>query len=280
MRIAKFLPLVLAAGCVGHADVMIPHPLTGHSISIEATEVEKPQGLVETNNGLPIGALTERAKLTRLDDSQACFAVEMHSLSAEFANIRALDKVLKAQPSGDKVDTAMVSNARVGTRVYQGLVPHQEASGMEEYCAQRDPNTNACNSWRTRTLYTTTMVPGPVTVYEGSADLCFAHGGIVTKQSQRIILDLHKITMVGFMPQKTGIDFRWGFTGYSTDKPGKETAKAERAPVADTSDDDTDAKFDALMASKEKSAAKTDASKPAKPTRAARRARKPRPTES
>ena len=127
------------------------------------------------------------------------------------------------------------------------------------------------------------MIPGPVTVYEGAANVCFAHGGIVTKQSQRVILDLHKITMVGFMPQKAGFDFRWGFSGYATDKAAKDVAKAG---PAEPSDDDTDAKFDALMASKEKSAPKraeandeTDR-KPARPAKASRHARKPRPTES
>jgi hypothetical protein len=284
MRNSVLLSLLFVAGCVGHADVMIPHPLTGHAISPEETAVEKPQGFIETSNGLPIGTLTEKAKITRLDEAQACFAVEMHSLNAEFANIRGLDTVLKAQPSGEKAEGATITNTRTSTHVYEGLVAHQVPTGSEEYCAHRDPSTNGCDTWRTRTLYATTMIPGPVTVYDGSADVCFSHGGVVTKQSQRIILDLHKVTMVGFMPQKTGIDFRWGFSGFSTAK-GSSSSKADKAETTQApSDAETDAKFDALMASKDKAKAdEDDAPKPApkSPKARARRAqRKAVPAET
>ncbi|MEO6952891.1 MAG: hypothetical protein ABI321_13885 [Polyangia bacterium] len=215
------LSALLLAGCLGHADVLITHPLIAKTPSAE-TEVEKPMSFVESGNGLPDGSMTQRARLTKLDEKNACFAVKLHSLRAELSDVRQLTAILKDKPSNRTIEGARIMGGRRSEHTYTGLVEEQQEAGSETYCASRDAN-QVCQSWRTRTLYTTRMVPGPVTVYESTAELCFENDGLVTAKSQRVILDLHKIEMVGFMPARVaGMDFRWGFTGGGGAKASKE----------------------------------------------------------
>ena len=90
--------------------------------------------------------------------------------------------------------------------------------------------------------------------------------------------------MVGFMPQKAGFDFRWGFTGAVTDKSeaaakSDKTASGKPAPKDDEAD--LDAKMEQAMNEKKPAAAvdRDDSAPKRKPTRRAR-VTKPRPRES
>jgi hypothetical protein len=207
----------LSSGCMLHPDIMVPSPLTGHKLDRSESEIEKTNGFQEQHNGLPAGSLSQTASISALDDSQACFAVKMHGLNAQDVEPRQFKTVLKAQPSGKKMDIAKVISNGATSKTYNGLVAHNIPSGTETYCANRNSD-GVCTSWRTRDLYTTVMEPGPVTVYEGNAKICFAHEGLLTAQTQQVVLDVFKITMAGFMPVRTGTAFRWGFSDFKAEE--------------------------------------------------------------
>lgn len=227
-RALSSLALLFAAGCVGHADVMVAHPLTSGGL-MGSVEIEKPESMVESQHGLPMGSLTQRATLVDLDGESACFKVQLHGLRPDLVDVRQLKVELSDEPGNHKMEGAtVISGGRATPTEYDGLVPHREMTGHETYCTHRDARTNYCEGWATRPTYSTTMVPGMVTVYESSSKICFSHDGLINPRSERVVLDLFKLTMAGWMPMKTGVSFRWGFTGALKGKEGQRQASRRR----------------------------------------------------
>jgi hypothetical protein len=201
-------PFIFAAGCLGHADIMIDNPIASGQLQ-QPNEIIKPAPYAEAHHQLPPMSMDSKARILEMNGQRACFEVMLHSLQPGF-DLRTLKQVLKGNP-GDKFEGATVWPNPPQMRTYQGMVDERVPAGSETYCASRDAATNVCLSWQTRPIYRYIQVPGPVNVYESTGKLCFDHRGAVNAQSERMILDLFWIEMVGFMPNKHAIAFRWGF---------------------------------------------------------------------
>ena len=193
------LAACVLCGCVP-ADVVIRQPLVANAV--DRNVISKEHRYAENQRGLPVGAMSDSAALTRLGAQDLCFDVTMHELDP--IDMQSVRVKLDAPGQVAREQAQLWPEAPV-SRTYPGLVPTRVEVGYESYCAARAYN-GVCIAWNTRPMYATVMRPGQVNVYETRARMCFPNGGFVTPETESLRLEL-----VVPRPAKT---FETGYTGW------------------------------------------------------------------
>jgi hypothetical protein len=200
--LAGFAPLT--SGCAGPDLVMANPIVAGH---LPPNEVVREHGFAESNSGLPVGAMADRAVIDVLDANQVCVKVSLHELSAidltnakakfESSSTGAAQPTLEAQPPAEKT--------------YTGLVPHTVQTGTRLVCKNSADQTTC----ETQPVMQTTMVPGPVTVFTSNGRFCAPNLNLVTPTTTKLALDISTPTaarsMWGYGHGSKGNTFRWEF---------------------------------------------------------------------
>ena len=180
-----FLPALAAAaatvtGCAG-PDMTMRNPILANAL--DQNHIVKMHGYAESQSGLPAGSMSDEAVIDTLDKSQICVNVSLHELAA-------LDltqgEVKIESDTGEQLQPAL--NAEPPTsQTYQGLVPHTEQTGTRLVCNYQ----NGQSVCETQPVYSTTMIPGPVDVFNTKGRLCAQNNGIVTPATKKMALKNH-----------------------------------------------------------------------------------------
>jgi len=88
-------------------------------------------------------------------------------------------------------------------------VPQTEQTGTSTECVRRHPETQACEQWDTRPVYSTFMVPGPVTVVTGGGKVCVPNNGRLSPYTEEVALEFR--TPRGVTAHR--FRFQWQFVG-------------------------------------------------------------------
>lgn len=205
------MPAVAAAalcsvtGCAG-PDMTMRNPIVAGAL--DQNHIVKVHGYAESQSGLPAGSMNDDAVIDTLDKGQVCVNVSLHELSA-------LDltqgEVKFESDTGSALQPAL--NAEPPTQqTYTGLVPHTEQTGTRVVCNSNSDGQTTCQS---EPVYATTMIPGPVDVFNTRGRLCAPNQNIVTPQTTKLAL---KITTPiarrgawGFGHANKSVTFRWAF---------------------------------------------------------------------
>jgi hypothetical protein len=210
--------LVGIMGCIP-VDVTIRQPLVAGAL--DRNSVVKEHGYAERSRGLPPGAMSDSASMTRVTEQDICFDVTMHELDPiDMNTVRAKLDVSGQVPR----EQAQLWPEQPVQRSYPGLVPERVQTGYESYCASRAYN-GVCIAWATRPMYGIVMRPGTVNVYETRARMCFPNGGFVSPRTEAVVLELvvprpaqsFETTYNGWGwawgPGDKRTRFAWGFIG-------------------------------------------------------------------
>lgn len=204
--------LVLAAalalvGCTRTASVQIRNP--AQVGVVEPNRVVLSYARAEQHRGLPPGSLNEEASLISYEPRGACFDVMLNNLEdrAELSSLTTYE--IRVTADGDELPPPdVMPNASMAT-VHQGLVPQTEQTGTTTECVRRHPETQACEQWDTRPVYSTYMVPGPVTVVTGGGKVCVPNNGLLSPYTEEVAVDFR--TPRGVTAHR--FRFRWQFVG-------------------------------------------------------------------
>lgn len=210
---------VIGVGCGLSTDIAIRHPLVGGA-GVAQNTIVKEHGYAENQRGLPRGAMSDQASLTRLGAEDICFDVVMHELDP--IDMRSVHAKLEVWGQVAREQAQLWPEQPVA-RDYQGLVPQRVQMGYVSYCTVRAYN-GVCLAWSTRPRYGTVMRPGRVSVYESRARMCFPNGGFVTDTTEAIRLELtvprpaasYQSTYTGWWAWGAGdkrTAFGWSFDG-------------------------------------------------------------------
>ena len=197
--------VLLAAGCARSASTAIRNPAqVGY---VEPNKVVIPYTRAESYHGLPPGTLNEEASLVSYEPTGACFNVALNNLedNAQLTDVQAYDIQLLADDV--PVGAAVVQPGGVTSVVHQGLVPETQQTGTSTECVRTNPNTQLCEQWDTRPVYQTYMVPGPVTVYTGTGNVCFGNNGALHPGTREVALEFR--TRPGVVRHR--FTFEWQF---------------------------------------------------------------------
>ncbi len=208
-----FLPVVslfaslAVTGCAG-PDMTMPNPIVaGH---LPQNHIVKDHGYAESQNGLPVGSMSDEAVIESLDKSQICVNVSLHELAA--IDLTAAEVKLTSS-TGTLLQPQLNAEAPT-SQTYQGLVPHTERTGTRQVCNYNaTTGQSICES---QPVYSTTMIPGPVDVFNTKGRLCAPNQNLVTPATTDMALKITTPTSArgGFMGLGHGnksIAFRWAF---------------------------------------------------------------------
>jgi hypothetical protein len=184
------LGATVLSGCLHRTVVAaIPHPMT--TGSVDATMIQHEYPSEENNRGLPVGALSDSATITRMDAEAVCFDVRLRQIDEGGGEIWTLlenwtigvlaDEVPLAQGSAETVDQV--------AQTYQGLNPVEVQTGSRMVCT-RTNDQGQCTRRENQPITEIQMLPGPVTVVTGGGGLCFPNGGQVTPATQIVHLQM------------------------------------------------------------------------------------------
>jgi hypothetical protein len=207
----RALPLVslLLVGCA-ELDVEMRNPVLVNAV--DPNRVARTHAYIERERGLPPNSVMDEASLISVDANGVCFGVTLHELDP--LDLNTVEARLSA-PHVDTVEGPQVSAEQPVFSTYQGRIPERRQTGMETYCSYRDSHGN-CLSWRTRPLYATFYIPGPVSVYQARGTLCFPNRNLVGPTTERVTLALklrRQPTQVGGWVGSKELVWRWGFIG-------------------------------------------------------------------
>lgn len=204
--------LVLAAavalvGCTRTVSVQIRNP--AQAGVLEPNRVVHSYARREQHRGLPPGTLNEEASLVSYEPRGACFDVLLNNLedSAELAALTSYE--IRVTADGEPLPPPDVMPTHSTATVYEGLVPQTEQTGTTTECVRRHPDTQDCEQWDTRPVYSTFMVPGPVTVVTGGGKLCVPNNGGLSPYTQEVAVEFN--TPRGVTAHR--FRFRWEFVG-------------------------------------------------------------------
>ena len=180
----------LSSGCLHRTVVAaIPHPMT--TGRMDATMIQHEYPSEENNRGLPAGALSDSATITRMDAEAVCFDVRLRQIDEGGGEIWTLlenwtigaraDEAPLGQGTGETVDQV--------AETYQGLNPVEVQTGQRIVCT-RTNDQGRCTRRESQPVTEIQMLPGPVTVVTGGGALCFPNGGQVTPATQVIHLEM------------------------------------------------------------------------------------------
>jgi hypothetical protein len=205
------LPTALIAsalvGCAG-PDITMPNPIVAGSLA--QNHIVKDHGFAESQNGLPVGSMSDEATIEALDKSQICVNVSLHELAA----LDLTQAEVKLESSTGSLLQPQLNAEAPSQQTYQGLVPHTEQTGTRLECqSNASTGTTTC---QTRPVYTTTMIPGPVDVFNTRGRLCAANTNLVTPATKDLALKISTPTSArgGFLGtghKNKNIAFRWAF---------------------------------------------------------------------
>jgi len=198
--------LAAVTGCAG-PDMTMRNPIVAGAL--DQNHIVKTHGYAESQSGLPAGSMNDEAVIDTLDKNQICVNVSLHELSA-------LDltqgEVKIESDTGSALQPAL--NAEPPTQqTFTGLVPHTEQTGTRLVCNYN----NGQSVCETQPVYSTTMVPGPVDVFNTRGRLCAPNQNIVvpstTKMSLKITTPVAARSKWGFGHANKSVTFRWAFEG-------------------------------------------------------------------
>jgi hypothetical protein len=209
-RTSTLLVFALAAslaalvGCVP-TDVIIRQPVVAGAV--DRNSIVKEHRYAENSRGLPPGAMSDSAALTRVSEQDVCFDVTMHELDPiDMQTVRAKLSVSGQVPR----EQAQLWPEQPVQRPYSGMVPERVQTGYETYCSAHAYN-GVCLSWATRPVYGIVMRPGTVNVYETRARMCFPNGGFVSPVTENVVLELTVPRPArSFETTYTGWGWAWG----------------------------------------------------------------------
>jgi hypothetical protein len=195
------------AGCAG-PDLTMPNPIVSGNLA--TNHIVKDHGFAESHNGLPVGSMSDEATIEALDKSQICVTVSLHELAA----LDLTQAEVKLESSTGELHQPQLNAEPPTQQTYQGLVPHTEQTGTRLECqSNASTGTTTC---QTRPVYTTTMIPGPVNVFNTKGRVCAPNQGLVTPATKDLALKISTPTAApgGFMGMGHGskkVAFRWAF---------------------------------------------------------------------
>jgi len=196
---------VTSIGCAG-PDLTLPNPIVaGH---VPTNVVVKPHGFAESRSGLPVGSMADQAVIEALDKQQVCVSVSLHELAA----IDLTTAEIKFTSSTGSLLQPQLNAEAPSQQTYQGLIPHTEQTGTRQVC-RYDNGQTICE---TQPIMSTTMIPGPVDVYNTKGRVCAQNQNLVTPETKELALKISTPTAApgGFMGLSHGsksVTFRWAF---------------------------------------------------------------------
>jgi hypothetical protein len=208
----RFIPTlsifaVAVAGCAG-PDITMPNPVvTG---SVPTNHIVKEHGYAESSNGLPVGSMSDEATIEALDKTQICVTVSLHELAA----LDLTQAEVKFESSTGSLLQPQLNAEAPTQQTYQGLVPHTEQTGTRLECqSNASTGTTSC---QTVPIYSTTMIPGPVDVFNTRGKVCAPNQNLVTPATKDLALKISTPTSArgGFLGtghKNKNIAFRWAF---------------------------------------------------------------------
>ena len=200
------IPILAAVvGCAG-PDLTIPNPIV--SGNLPQNHIVKAHGFAESQNGLPVGSMSDEATIESLDKSQICVTVSLHELAA----LDLTQAEVKLESSTGELAQPQLNAEPPTQQTYQGLVPHTEQTGTKLVCqSNASTGTTTC---QTQPVYTTTMIPGPVDVFNTKGRLCAPNQNLVTGQTKEMALKISTPTAARGAwggQAKKNVTFRWAF---------------------------------------------------------------------
>jgi len=201
---AALVALPICAGCAG-PDITMPNPIV--SGQLPQNHIVKPHGFAESRSGLPVGSMNDEVSIDALDKQQICVSVSLHELSA----IDLTTAEVKLESDTGSIVQPQLNAEPPTSQTYQGLVAHTEQTGTRLVCNY----TNGQSVCETQPVYSTTMVPGPVEVYNTKGRMCAPNQNLVGPGTKELAL---KITTPTAEPGAWGIGhghkttkFKWAF---------------------------------------------------------------------
>ena len=206
MKRLILVPLAFAA-CAG-PDITMPNPVVSGNVA--ANHIVKDHGFAESHSGLPVGSMADEATIEALDKSQICVTVSLHELAA----LDLTQAEIKFESSTGSALQPQLNAEPPSQQTYQGLVPHTEQTGTRLECqSNASTGTTSC---QTVPIYQTTMIPGPVDVFNTKGRLCAPNQNLVTPATKDLALKISTPTSApgGFMGlgrKNKNVAFRWAF---------------------------------------------------------------------
>jgi len=185
-------------------SIEIGHP--AHVGYLERNIIRMRYEGAEQEYGLPSGSLADDASMSELSPQRACFDVLLRNrdeLAARYVDLRQWQVAMTTNddfsmpPTGYSAFGAQASS-------FQGQRPRQVIAGYTTECVQTDSETGACRRWEERPNYSTVYDPAVITVVAGGGQICFAHNGRITPQTEWV-----ELSLLG--PDGDQIAFEWDF---------------------------------------------------------------------
>ena len=195
---------VALAGCAG-PDMTMRNPILAGAL--DQNHIVKAHGYAESQNGLPPGSMSDEAVIDTLDKSQVCVNVSMHELAA----LDMTQAEVKLKTDTGELLQPQLNAEPPSQQTYQGLVPHTERTGTRVVCNTNSYGQTTCES---QPVYSTTMIPGPVDVFNTKGRLCAPNQNLVNGQTKEMALKITTPTAARGAwggQAKKNVTFRWAF---------------------------------------------------------------------
>ena len=196
---------VAIAGCAG-PDMTMRNPILAGAL--DQNHIVKAHGYAESQNGLPVGSMSDEAVIDTLDKSQICVNISMHELAA----LDVTQAEVKLTTDTGSLLQPQLNAEPPTSQTYQGLVPHTERTGTRVVCNTNSYGQTTCES---QPVYSTTMIPGPVDVFATKGRLCAPNQNLVTPATKEMALKISTPTAArnawGTGHANKNITFRWAF---------------------------------------------------------------------
>jgi hypothetical protein len=191
-------------GCAG-PDMTMRNPIIAGVL--DQNHIVKPHGYAESQSGLPPGSMNDEAVIDTLDKNQICVNVSLHELAA----LDLTQGEIKIESDTGSLLQPQLNAEAPTSQTFQGLVPHTEQTGTRLVCNYQ----NGQSVCETQPVYSTTMIPGPVDVFNTRGRLCAPNQNIVTPQTKKMSLKITtpiaKRSAWGFGHANKSVTFRWAF---------------------------------------------------------------------
>ncbi|MCA9575278.1 MAG: hypothetical protein R3B40_12075 [Polyangiales bacterium] len=214
------LSLLLAAtsallgGCFRHAEVIttIGNPFVAGGVM--PNDVQHLHASTENQRRIPAGSLTDQASLTRMDESAACFHVELRAIDEgngqTWTDLRnwnvslLVDNVEMVDPN---IELHPPQHAQYQGVSLQTVVVGERRVCVDERGRERPANTvtqaNPCGRWESRPITESRWLPAIVTVTTAAGEVCFQNQGYLTANSTQVTLKMERA--------RRRLDFTWEF---------------------------------------------------------------------
>jgi hypothetical protein len=176
--------------------------------AVPQNHVVKDHGFAESRSGLPVGSMADEATVVSVDKEKVCVDVSLHELS----QIDISQAEVKFTSSTGTLLQPQLTPDSPSKHTYQGLITQTTQTGTRLVC---NSNANGQTTCETKPVYTTTMVPGPVDVYNTKGRLCAANQNLITATTKDVALKISTPTAApgafGMGHGAKSTTFRWAF---------------------------------------------------------------------